>query len=335
MDQPLINHAVCLKAPLALVGEALRKQVPGIRIQGNPTSPGGDHQAFMGVVALPDIQATYINYGQAVQVQSRHYDHYSMLWIEKGRAVVCQEAFDRITYDKLHFLQPDSPLEIFYAEDTPHLAIRLTRKSGRQEILDRIFRDTKPQSSPVLRDGIIRACRQFLEHQRHVISHKESLNGLQQLREQLYNLFQSSLEGRPITLPEISPLDPRIRKVANFLRQEPRWEYNANLLCEMAGMSLRGLYYAFERALGSTPYRYHRAQKLIRVRAALLADHNQRHPIAWHATNEGFYHLSRFAAQYRSLFGELPSETLQGMRQLQYPLSLSALGNGLTQNEEE
>lgn len=324
IDQPLINHAVCLQAPLALVGEAIRKQLPDARIKAQP-SAHGESSAFMGALSLPDIQVAYVDYGQAVQVQCANHDDYAILWVEKGNVVIHQSADERIAHEELHFLRPGAPLDIFFAEDAPHLLIRLPRQTARRDVLDRVFQDSRQQHSPILQEALVRVLRMFLDSQRHVVSHKDGLNSLQDLRDRLYALFEANLEGSPIGLPDMPYLDPRIRKVANFLRQEQRWEYDANLLCDMAGMSLRGLYYAFERALGSTPYRYHRAQKLIRVRAALLADQNHRHPIAWHATNEGFYHLSRFAAQYRTLFGELPSETLQNMRSLQHPLSLNAL----------
>ena len=72
----------------------------------------------------------------------------------------------------------------------------------------------------------------------------------------------------------------------------------------------RTLQHYFLRELGCTPIAYLRTMRLHRVRATLLsADRSQRN-ITKIATDYGFVHLSRFAAQYQKLFGELPSETL-------------------------
>ena len=61
--------------------------------------------------------------------------------------------------------------------------------------------------------------------------------------------------------------------------------------------------------------RYLRRARLVRVRQALLAargDETVTHvALAW-----GFTHLGRFALEYRSLFGESPSETLRRARRL-------------------
>ena len=104
-------------------------------------------------------------------------------------------------------------------------------------------------------------------------------------------------------------MDPRVLRPMDYLLQLSSGEYDLDAVCDVAHMSARGLYYAFERHLGCTPYAYFRACHLIRVRLALLSDTDRNHSIAWHASNYGFQHMGRLAARYRHQFGELPSET--------------------------
>jgi AraC-like DNA-binding protein len=50
--------------------------------------------------------------------------------------------------------------------------------------------------------------------------------------------------------------------------------------------------------------------RLNAARRALHAPAAYRKTVTEAAMSRDFYHLSRFAGQYRSLFGELPSQTL-------------------------
>lgn len=78
-------------------------------------------------------------------------------------------------------------------------------------------------------------------------------------------------------------------------------------LCAATGVSRRALQYAFEDVLQLSPVTYLRVMRLNRVRADLLAC--PRETVGDVAARWGFWHLSRFAADYRQLFGELPSAT--------------------------
>ena len=81
-------------------------------------------------------------------------------------------------------------------------------------------------------------------------------------------------------------------------------------LCTQCETPERTLQYCFLRELGVTPMAYLRTVRLNRVRAALLSAEPPRRTITQIATDFGFVHLSRFAAHYKNMFGELPSETL-------------------------
>ena len=59
-----------------------------------------------------------------------------------------------------------------------------------------------------------------------------------------------------------------------------------------------------------SPTAYLRVSALNAVRRQLLHGPHQRDAVSRAATDWGFWHLSRFAAQYRALFGESPSHTL-------------------------
>lgn len=78
-------------------------------------------------------------------------------------------------------------------------------------------------------------------------------------------------------------------------------------LCAAVGVSRRALQYAFEDVLQLSPVTYLRVMRLNRVRHALLSEPEC--TVGDVAARWGFWHPSRFAADYRALFGELPSAT--------------------------
>ena len=83
-------------------------------------------------------------------------------------------------------------------------------------------------------------------------------------------------------------------------------DLTADEIAQSLGVSYRVLNYAFQDALGVSPYRYLLTEKLHAVRRKLKDSDDS---IAEVFLSYGFVTRSRFARQYQRLFGELPSET--------------------------
>lgn len=81
-------------------------------------------------------------------------------------------------------------------------------------------------------------------------------------------------------------------------------------VCSALGVSRRTLQYCFAEIYGISPLAYLRLIRLNRARQALLVA-REGDTVAQIAAHWGFWHLGRFAQDYRHLFGELPSDTLQ------------------------
>lgn len=80
-------------------------------------------------------------------------------------------------------------------------------------------------------------------------------------------------------------------------------------VCSRVGTSRRKLNYCFQDVLGTTPVKYLRTLRLNSVRRA-LRQAPAGASIQDIASHWGFWHLSQFAQDYKRLFGELPSHTL-------------------------
>lgn len=87
-------------------------------------------------------------------------------------------------------------------------------------------------------------------------------------------------------------------------------------LCTALNVSRRTLQYSFQAVLNVNPVAWLRAIRLNGVRRSLKAARDDpKAMVADIAARWGFWHLSHFAADYKLMFGELPSQTLrQGSR---------------------
>jgi AraC family ethanolamine operon transcriptional activator len=82
-------------------------------------------------------------------------------------------------------------------------------------------------------------------------------------------------------------------------------------LCLYAECSPRFLERTFQKRFGVTPKKYIKYLRLARVRDRLLTfDTQSCESIIELAGIQGFWHMGQFAADYRRVYGELPSETL-------------------------
>jgi len=80
-------------------------------------------------------------------------------------------------------------------------------------------------------------------------------------------------------------------------------------LCNRVGASRRKLQYCFQETLGINPVAYLRTLRLNAAHRALRRGAGE--SVQDVAARWGFCHLSRFARDYRRLFGQLPSTTLK------------------------
>lgn len=99
-----------------------------------------------------------------------------------------------------------------------------------------------------------------------------------------------------------------------FLRAADVSRVSVADLCRVARVSERTLRYAFHDELDLSPHAFLRRLRLHAARRELMNAEGAVPHIADVAYRQGFLELGRFAADYRHLFGELPSQTLAHRR---------------------
>jgi AraC family ethanolamine operon transcriptional activator len=102
-----------------------------------------------------------------------------------------------------------------------------------------------------------------------------------------------------------------VSRAQDYMRTHVEDALTVEDLCRELGVSRRTLQYSFQEVLQLNPVSYLRAMRLNGVRRMLKAADPVRDSVQDIAARWGFWHLSHFAADYRHMFGELPSETLR------------------------
>ncbi len=102
-----------------------------------------------------------------------------------------------------------------------------------------------------------------------------------------------------------------LSKALTFIKENAHEAVTVREVCGAAQVSWRTLDYAFREHFGVTPKQYLKAIRLSAVRRELHSA-GPTAKISDVANRWGFWHMGQFAADYRSHFGELPSERFRG-----------------------
>lgn len=133
-----------------------------------------------------------------------------------------------------------------------------------------------------------------------------------------HNYSDELLEAPPTPVPGI------VRRAERFIIDNAGEPITVSAVADHLGVSLRTLQAGFRKWRSSTPGIFLRQTRLQCARDALLAADTET-SVTSVAVRYGFSHLSRFAALYRSTFGEFPSATLRRGRKV-YAVSAARSG---------
>lgn len=115
--------------------------------------------------------------------------------------------------------------------------------------------------------------------------------------------------GKRENAPSFRQRTEVVRASREYLLAHPFDPVTVIDICQEFRISRRALQTCFLDVTGITPLAYLRALRLNEVKRILMREPRTQLSIGDAAAQFSFYHLSHFSAQYKSLFGELPSQT--------------------------
>lgn len=217
---------------------------------------------------------------------------------------------------------PDHPADILWGPDSiqlclmipgPTLVEELEQLLGRAVSGSLVFESAMDLSTPTARGW-----RSSLEVLRTELTEGPGLASQARVARQLERLMVDGLLlGQPHNYSDAldhgswRPPSGPVARARELLEDQPDEAWSTSALAVAVHLSVRSLQEGFVRDVGVPPMTYLQQVRLRLARERLREASPARTTVAAVASGLGVSHLGRFAAAYRSAFGELPSETLR------------------------
>lgn len=263
------------------------------------------------------VRIMHLGWGALVTVDTAHSGGYAVNTPIAGRleSVIGKSELEA-TPDSAVIYPPDTPTRLrHWAPSLSVLGVRFDRDYLHREML-RLLAGPSPRL-PARLDLTERPGANWLQLVRSL--------SIQSVAEQ-HPLVREQLCGAITTafvfaaLPDIDdarpPSRPRIvKRVLDEMHDDPARSWTAGDMAEVAGVGIRRLQEGFRDYVGATPRECLTDIRLARVREDLMCGADG-FTVAEAAVRWGLMHTGRFAAAYRSKYGEAPSETLRAYRRI-------------------
>lgn len=105
-----------------------------------------------------------------------------------------------------------------------------------------------------------------------------------------------------------------IKRSIDLLKANSYKPIHVTDLCSTLNVRMRTLYYAFQEFYGISPIQFLRLLRFAKARKDLLGSDPKRTTVTDVAAKWHFWHFGRFSVEYKALYGESPSETLNKAR---------------------
>ena len=199
----------------------------------------------------------------------------------------------------------------------PEAAFQRAVESGYPELSEKFLRKGRPvfpDADTCRRTESL--LRRIMETVRQDPSSLEGETARAALENELHDRFFDLLRNdrtKPMAAgdPGISRRYRRLTLLRDYIRENMHRPIRMGELCMVGGLSRRGLEYLFMELAGVQVGTFLHRLRLQGARRELLATRPGHGSVKLCALNWGFWHLGRFAAEYRVLFGENPSDTLK------------------------
>lgn len=211
------------------------------------------------------------------------------------------QAFSRAGFSVATFSIPEALLEEFFERNG---APGLNKVLGCGEII--------VSSTPQLLEGLRDQLRQFQS-----LVQSDAGPAFMKVQSEefqtrlLFSLFEIMTRVKPASKLSGADNQRTLAPILDYLHAHPQRPVRMAELCAIARVSERTLQNHFKRELGMTPKTFLSGQRLHGVHRELWRADPSHTSISAVANQWGFWHMGQFAADYRGMFGELPSATLK------------------------
>ena len=276
-------------------------------------------QAKLGPIAVNSMQ-----YGTDIMVTAPPFgDFYLLQFTLTGRCQLRQDgSCTDLPAGSVAVINPFRAFAKAWSPGTRQLLIRIDRRLLEREFrawtgsdkTERIEFDPSPVESMAQVGTLTRYVRMLCDDLSNGSSHLEHPLVCDRIASALISTLLVSMphnKGHVLEAAATSIAPFFVRRVERFIEENARCVLNLEDLAAVAGVSTRALQVGFRRFRNTTPMAYLRSLRLELARSELARDGQESGSVASVANVCGFGNLGRFAADYKTRFGESPSQTLR------------------------
>jgi AraC-like DNA-binding protein len=283
-------------------------------MQPHALTPQGLHhgQSHMDFVRFGGMGIGAIAFGTEMQVDVRAIDGYCLLMfcLSGQGSVKTNGASLLVGRDTGVFVAPGQPFRADLSEDCEQLVLRIDPRALSSRIGDDPHELSTAVSVKSERLG------SWMQQLRLIVTSPELLKHASEnyrIGTRLeYLLLDLLIDGHVFSggsLEQTTLLPAFVRRAEEFIVAHIDQELRVDSIATAVGVHGRTLRAAFSKFEGTSPTRYIRAKRLD-LAHELLLEQKKSLSVSEVALKCGFTHFGRFAVEYRSRFGEVPSETI-------------------------
>ena len=282
----------------------------------------GEDSGYLRVAELDNISFINLGFGAEVNISGPPLgDFYLIHYILEGSCLVEQDNKSTLsrTGDVLA-INPFSKTILKYSHDCKKIIIKIDKVFIEDHLRQNfIFITKKPihfnlfnQNSPEI------------ERLKRIINFSISEINIQsdQSKKTLSNHIQSMIISAFITSIKNNYTDTILKadsqnvvsellKIEEYIFNNISSPISLDDLLSISGMGKKSIYKLYRKHYNTTPISYIKETRLNTIRNELTNPQRRNITVTDIAMNNGMYHMSNFASEYKSTFGELPSETLK------------------------
>lgn len=278
----------------------------------------------LNALTVGRVTCGYMRFGDAVRIETAEAENFHIDIPVSGRAAMRTSVGSPVhaTPSTAGVFMPGRPVELDCGERFAQLALMIPRvelqremelllgdKPGRPLEFSSELDVTAPGGRMMVQ--ALRTIDEASELEGGPLSHPLAQHRLEQML--LQTLLFAHPHNHSAALAGSSPDvgSHPVSEAVDLLRVAPEHPWTVTELAAEVSVSVRGLQQGFRRSLDTTPMAYLKLVRLEKVREELSRADPGTVSVTDVATRWGFVHLGRFAAAYRSEFGESPSTTMR------------------------
>jgi AraC-like DNA-binding protein len=289
-------------------------------------NPTGSNPLDMHLKAeeFPLLTAGYLHFGTDVRIRGDDVPAYYIEAPLSGTAVNTWRdgGLEKTAVGSAAVFTPGTPVDLNWSGDCREICIKVSEAVMQQQLETMLNRPVQKRITFARSMSFsARASRDWFELvgllasearcPGGILAHRLAIDNLQHLLVQGLLLIQPHNYSEALAEDEPCASTTVVRHAIELMHDQPQTPWDTAELARTTGVSARALQKAFQRCGHPPPMTYLRRLRLHKARAELTAHSLNPLTVTTVASRWGFLHLSRFAEQYRELFGESPSETLR------------------------